>query len=174
MSLRLKLGFFAPCFAIASCSNSSDFNSGNGSSLSSENASSVSVSSSESVPYNAIKKGSFTLWTNPLDPRPGEAYNVHLKVEVFDPSNSYSCRNLTGNLRGTDGFMFSVDRACQSQLGFEVRSLRGGPTKTSSFEYQFRIPGGSRRIVDTLNIQSRPLNANQSFASDSQTIEIEF
>ncbi len=167
-------GVIAFCLGLTSCSNSSDFNSGTGSSLSSDASPQQSSANSATIPQSAIRKGSFTLWTYPADPVPGQSYQVNLRVEVYDPSNTYSCRNLSGHLRGTDGYQFSVENACQNHHDFEKQANRGGQNSPSLFTYQFSIPGGSHRIVDVLSIQSRPINASQRFANDYQTIEIEF
>ena len=54
-----------------------------------------------------IKKGSFSVYTVPYNPSPRETYNIVIITDLPDNKDQYNIQDLSGNIRGTDGFNFS-------------------------------------------------------------------
>jgi hypothetical protein len=150
------------------CSSSGQFSGESSSISSSENQTIPSTTkppnpisqttSSASIP---ITKGSFTVWADPADPRPGQRYELHLEVSVSDSVGAYHCRDLTGFVSGTDRFYLSIPDYCRGGnffVGKRPAAIKG----KSVYHYRFHIPGAAASVRDTIEVQSKVLNEHQS------------
>jgi len=99
------------------------------------------------VPTEAVKKGSFTVWSEPSDPAPYQDYVVVIRVDLPETISTYELTDLTGTLRGTDDY--------DQMLG------RGGRPHDQEFsfskgraELRVDVPGSWRHVRDTIHIRS--------------------
>jgi len=115
------------------------------------------------APANAIKKGSFTAWTDPPKPQPGERYLIVIEVGLPGNTTSYSIKDLEGTVRGTDGFRrtfgsieeyWSANLPPQWQVEF---NYTGGSRATVSVP----IPGAAYLVKDSISIKSELLAETQ-------------
>ena len=109
-------------------------------------------------PPGAVTKGSFTVWAEPKNPKPFEAYEIVIEVKL--PSNlpNYLRTDLSGNLIGTDTYKQNL----------------GVTTHDTSFNFygnkailKIRVPGAVSKVRDDVQIQSVLLN-------EAQTISVYF
>jgi len=109
------------------------------------------------VPSGAITKGSFTVWTDPRDPEPGQAYDIVIQVKLPKSITSYKLRDLTGTVQGTDKYY--------KEIRFSATDRK--PVKDGVVQVRVPIPGAAVRVRDTIKIHSTILK-------EEQTIEIVF
>jgi hypothetical protein len=112
------------------------------------------------VPGHAITKGSFSVWTEPEDPEPGEDYYIRVLVRMpsdWNPATKYRLRDISGMVTGTDGFKYTI------QFKPNERVI----AKEGAVQFQIFIPGSYKKVRDTIRIQSRLLK-------EKQVIELEF
>lgn len=124
-----------------------------------ENAgdSSAAMARSIKVPESAITKGSFTVWTEPENPRPRSSYEIIIQVELPKSTKQYRLSDLSGSVRGTDGYLKLVKYPAN-----ERRTVKDG-----SVQLAITIPGAAQLVKDVIQIRSKILN-------EEQTIEIIF
>jgi hypothetical protein len=111
------------------------------------------------IPTQAVTKGSFTVWTVPEDPQPGQKYDIMIQVKLKNDLKRYPRSDLSGNVVGTDGY----------------RDFFGGPTeagylpiKENAVRYQaLTVPGAAQLVKDIINVESKILK-------EKQTIELVF
>lgn len=60
------------------------------------------------IPKNAVSAGSFTVWTVPENPDPGEPYSIFVQVRVPDGTDEYSVADLEGVVVGSDGYQKKI------------------------------------------------------------------
>lgn len=60
------------------------------------------------VPKNAVTAGSFTVWTEPENPDPGEPYSIFVQVRVPEGTDEYSVADLEGVVVGSDGYQKKI------------------------------------------------------------------
>ncbi len=112
-----------------------------------------------SPPKSAVTKGSFTVWTDPQDPKPGKRYAIIVQIKVPKTVKKYPFQDLSGFIVGTDGY----------------KQHFGGPTETGFVpvkKHTVRIkativPGAAQLVKDVIQIKSKLLN-------EEQKIEITF
>jgi hypothetical protein len=109
------------------------------------------------VPESAITKGSFTVWTEPEDPKPRQRYFIVIQVKLPASVKQYRLRDLSGDVRGTDRFYKQIRYS-----GTERKGVKDGVV-----QIQVAIPGGEQLVKDTIRIKSELLK-------EEQTIEIVF
>lgn len=119
--------------------------------------SSASMARSIKVPESAITKGSFTVWTEPENPRPRTSYEIIIQVELPKSTKQYRLSDLTGSVRGTDGYLKLVKYPAN-----ERRTVKDGTVQLA-----ITIPGAAQLVKDVIQIRSKVLN-------EEQTIEIIF
>lgn len=56
---------------------------------------------------DAVQRGSFTVWTNPKDPKPGQYYDVIIEVKLPSNVTNYRESDLTGCIIGTDNYAYA-------------------------------------------------------------------
>ena len=113
---------------------------------------------------NAVTRGSFTVWTEPEDPRPGERYLILVRVKVPTELRRYPVRELSGEIVGTDNYRQDIP---YSQKNPPPRPLKYLPVRNSHTQFTVEVPGASRLVRDRIEIRSELLD-------ESQVIEIEF
>lgn len=109
------------------------------------------------VPSTAVTKGSFTVWTDPEVPNPGQKYDIIIEVKVSPGITSYRLRDLTGTVRGTDGYFKAI----------RYDSKRRERVVEGVVQIRVTIPGAAQLVRDTIKIRSAILK-------EEQTIEIVF
>jgi hypothetical protein len=109
------------------------------------------------VPSTAVTKGSFTVWTDPEVPVPGVKYDIVIQVKVSPGITSYRLRDLTGTVRGTDGYFKAI----------KYESNRREKVTDGVVQIRVPVPGAAQLIRDTIKIRSAILK-------EEQTIEIVF
>ena len=106
-------------------------------------------------------KGSFTVWTVPNNPKPGEGYSIVISVSLPDHLKRYRADDLSGFVIGTDGYR-------QPILGPEHRRrIVYLPVIDRHAQLTIEVPGAVARVQDTLEIRSTMLN-------EEQKLKIEF
>ena len=101
-----------------------------------------------SVPASAITKGSFTVWTEPKDPKPGQQYRIMVEVKVSEKLDKYPRCDISGSVLGTDGY----------------KDYFGGPTepgyygvKDQRVRFEVMVPGAAQLVEDVIEIKSKLL-----------------
>lgn len=106
-------------------------------------------------------KGSFSAWTVPNDPRPGQDYDIVIVVRLPDRVKRYQASDLKGIVVGTDGYRQEIP-------GLEyTRGRVYLPLKDQTAQLIVRVPGAASRVRDKIEIRSTTLN-------EKQLLEIEF
>lgn len=124
-----------------------------------------------------VSAGSFTAWTVPKDPRPGEDYKIVIMIKVPEKHRRYRISDLSGQVTGTDGFKLEIpfgrfrDRfgtriQRSTELVFPRRS-DSARVVDGNVQIVVDVPGATRLVKDTIELKSRMLK-------DEQTLEIEF
>jgi hypothetical protein len=111
------------------------------------------------IPSQAITQGSFTVWTVPEDPQPGQQYVIMIQVKLNTAVKRYPKSDLKGNVVGTDGY----------------KDYFGGPTESgylpiSDNAVQLQacfVPGAADLVKDVITVESKILD-------EKQVIEIVF
>jgi hypothetical protein len=109
------------------------------------------------VPESAITKGSFTVWTEPEDPKPRVPYDIIIQVKLPPNVKQYRLSDLSGYVEGTDGY--------RKQIKYTSKDRKG--VKDGVVQFSIRIPGGAQLVRDVIEIRSKILD-------EQQRIEIEF
>ncbi len=103
---------------------------------------SKSADIASAAPPNATTRGSFTVWTVPRDPAPGQSYQVFIEVKLPPSVGDYQQSDLRGKVIGTDGYeqIFGEDGAeCNGaqEFGGTEGGISGVPDEN------FESPKGS-------------------------------
>jgi len=96
---------------------------------------------------NVVTEGSFTAWTIPEDPAPGEKYTIVIQIKLPQRINRYRSSDLSGTVVGTDRYR-------QELPGLQPKFL---PVRKSSVQLEILVPGASELVQDTIRIRSRLL-----------------
>lgn len=112
----------------------------------------------EPVVEGAIQKGSFTVWTEPQDPKPFQDYSIFIQVALPPNTVNYSLTDLKGYLTGTDEYT--------QEFGGTIKP-RDFQTTSDSALVEVRVPGSYSHVRDTIDVTSKLLN-------ETQQIEIVF
>lgn len=123
------------------------------------------------APPSAVTAGSFKAWANPASPREDEDYTIFIEVTL--PANvspqSYTKEDLSGNLRGTDGYQQAIERSFAPIPGplpiippFDPRGIFQVSGKLARIS--FVVPGAASHVSDTITIHSNALNESQTVA----------
>lgn len=107
-----------------------------------------------SMPVNkkkVVTKGSFSVWTNPEDPKPFENYLIIIQLNTRVRIRKLS-KDLSGTIVGTDRYFD------------KIASGRGIP---KARQWVVWVPGALKKVRDTIKVHSKRLK-------ETQTIEIEF
>lgn len=107
------------------------------------------------VPSFAVTKGSFSAWTDPEDPKPGEQYFITIQVRLPDDKlkgKTYPVKDISGMVTGTDGYKKVIRFRPNEKI--EVQD--------GVIEFKLLIPGAANLVKDTIRIQSRMLKEKQT------------
>ncbi len=107
------------------------------------------------VPARAVKAGSFEVWAEPPFPDKFTIYTVYVKVTLTnkDLLNSFSSKDVNGNLSGTDGFTTIFNANSGGGKNFE--KLGDGAL------LHYEVFGGGTFVEDTVVLNSVILNESQ-------------
>lgn len=111
------------------------------------------------IPSQAVTKGSFTVWTEPEDPRPGEKYVIMIQIKLKNSVKKYPRRDLKGKVVGTDNYMDHFGGPTES--GYE--EVKNNTVTLRACE----VPGAQQLVKDVITVESKLLN-------EKQTIELVF
>lgn len=95
-----------------------------------------------------VKKGSFTAWTVPEDPQPGEDYKIIIQVSYKNKNQKLTPDDITGSVIGTDKYRLMISRTTSEII----------PDARQVVVY---IPGAAARVRDTIRVYSATLRENQ-------------
>ena len=119
----------------------------------------------------AVTKGSFTAFTIPAVPKPRQAYSIVIEVKVPDDVKKYRVSDLSGKVRGTDGYeqKLPYDTRTPGAAGYPVQggSIQRLESSTildvvkNKVQIVIRVPGGARLVKDVITIRSRQLKEDQ-------------
>lgn len=107
------------------------------------------------IPSYAVTKGSFSAWTEPEDPKPGQEYFITIQVRLpgdLQNRKMYPVKDISGMVTGTDGYKKVIRFRPNEKI--EVQD--------GVIEFQLRIPGAAHLVKDTIRIQSRMLKEKQT------------
>ncbi len=120
-----------------------------------------------SPPPKSIVQGSFTVWANPMHPQVRQRYYVYIRVKLPSDASSYTKYDLTGRLRGTDGYYQDIN-GMSGTPPYPLKIPRqwfkyDNSSKTALLVME--VPGAlAGGIQDTLTIKSRLLNESQKIS----------
>ena len=103
----------------------------------------------------AITKGSFTVWTDPVDPAPRESYRIIIQIKLPKRVRRYPVQDLTGIVVGTDGYRKRIP----ADLPRKIRFLQ---VKNHQTQLAILIPGAERLVKDTIQVSSKILKEKQN------------
>lgn len=109
------------------------------------------------VPSFAVSKGSFSAWTEPRDPDPGQQYVIVIQVRLPKTLREYRASDLTGMVIGTDLYKQVI----------KFKSTEKFPVNEGAVEVRVSVPGAAKLVRDTIRIESRLLR-------EKQILKIEF
>ncbi len=119
----------------------------------------------------AVTKGSFTAWTDPENPSPGERYNIIIVIKLPDTVKAYRVSDLTGSVIGSDGFRQRIpyDSARMSASFYtdeknQLQAITGREAITvrnNQIQLVISIPGAERLTRDVIKISSKRLREKQ-------------
>ena len=102
---------------------------------------------------NAVVKGSFTAWTVPDDPKPGQDYRIFIRIKTPGHlKDDYPLNDLTGLVLGTDGYR---------QVVPGPRSPKSLRIKQGYAQFHVTVPGAYRLVRDKIRVHSRLLEEEQ-------------
>ena len=109
------------------------------------------------VPGHAQTKGSFSTWSDPRDPKPGQDYDIVIQVKLPGNVTKFRGSDISGNVIGTDGYRQTIRFKPN-----EILPIEGGIIRI-----RIPVPGAGRLVRDTIRVESKLLKERQTF-------EIEF
>lgn len=118
----------------------------------------------------AVTRGSFTAWTEPANPEPGQNYLIIIQIRLPDDVTRYRLSDLSGKVVGSDTYTQNIPYEESAPLAAGV-STRDGlkPVRRTDtvdvidnkVQLAIKVPGASRLVRDTITIRSRRLRENQ-------------
>jgi hypothetical protein len=116
------------------------------------------------------KKGSFSAWTVPKDPKPGQDYQIVIRIKLSKSSRKYRVDDLSGTVIGTDGYNLVIpfdrrklDKTKAEKNGKLLPVKPGEYLKIVNNHVQLvvDIPGAAGLVKDTIEVRSKKLKENQ-------------
>ncbi|MDA0833277.1 MAG: hypothetical protein O2955_09315 [Planctomycetota bacterium] len=102
---------------------------------------------------NAVVKGSFTAWTVPEDPEPGQDYQIIIRIKLPERvKKDYPLRDLSGLVMGTDGYR---------QMIPGPKKVRYARVRKGYAQIDVTVPGAYRLVKDKIVVRSRMLEEEQ-------------
>jgi hypothetical protein len=103
---------------------------------------------------NAVTEGSFTVWTIPDDPIPGETYTIMIEIRLPDKMTRFPRSDLIGLVTGTDGWRQPLPGNAEPRQSYL-------PVRDHTVQLQVDVPGAGRRVRDTIEVRSKLLKEKQ-------------
>lgn len=122
----------------------------------------------------AVTKGSFTAWTVPKDPRPGQDYKIVIQIRVPETVRRYRIADLSGRVIGTDKYTLDIPYENQfNRYGTKIQKS----TRSEKLEFVKKgdyarvvdnqvqvivdVEGAKQLVQDTIEVKSRMLKEEQ-------------
>jgi hypothetical protein len=120
----------------------------------------------------AVTKGSFTVWSEPEVPQPGQPYRLIVQVRLPDNIKAYRINDLSGRLVGTDDYEQKIpyDPSAPNNLFYTdenldaIRITSGSESvkvRDNKIQLMIIVPPARRLVKDTIEIRSRRLHEKQ-------------
>lgn len=122
----------------------------------------------------AVTKGSFTAWTVPKDPKPGQDYKIVIQIKVPETVNRYRIADLSGRVIGTDKYTLDIPYENQfNRYGTKIQKSsrsekldfvkRGDYARVVDNQVQVivDVEGAKQLVQDTIEVKSRMLKEEQ-------------
>jgi len=118
----------------------------------------------------AVTKGSFTAWTDPVQPAPGQFYQIIIEIRLPDRITRYRLSDLSGVVIGSDTYRQNLpfDRNSPSAArvtgGAEFETVRRTTIVSvtgKKLQLAIKVPGADRLVKDRIRIKSRRLKEEQ-------------
>jgi len=118
----------------------------------------------------AVTKGSFTAWTDPAHPKPGDFYQIIIEMRLPDRLTRYRLTDLSGRVVGTDGYSqrlpFDQRKANAARVtgGAEPVTVKRNTVVEllgNKLQLAIKVPGARRLVKDRIFIKSRRLREEQ-------------
>lgn len=100
-----------------------------------------------------VTKGSFTAWTEPADPKPGQVYFIIIQIKLPKRLKRYRLSDLSGLVVGTDDYIQDIPGR------YKKKYL---PVKNHITQYFVMVPGAQELVEDTITLESKLLNEKQT------------
>ena len=125
----------------------------------------------------AVTKGSFTVWTEPEQPRPREPYLIIIEIRLKDKIKRYRINDLSGTVTGSDRYRQRIpydartpDASFYTDETTRMKKLSGSEqlkVRDNKVQLAIRVPGARQLVRDTIQLKSRRLR-------ETQTLELVF
>ncbi|MEZ6062417.1 MAG: hypothetical protein R3C19_18900 [Planctomycetaceae bacterium] len=99
------------------------------------------------VPFGAVTNGSFTVWTEPENPDPGEPYKIVVQVQLPKGTEKYNLSDLEGVVVGSDGYRKPIPGSQRGNL----------PINSGCVRLIVHIVSADEHVRDTVFIRSKLL-----------------
>jgi hypothetical protein len=100
-----------------------------------------------------ITKGSFTAWTEPEDPKPGQNYFIVIQIKLPRNIKRYRVKDLSGKVIGTDHYRQKIPGR------YKKKYL---PVKNHTTQFAVLVPGAHALVEDSITIESKILKEKQT------------
>lgn len=102
-------------------------------------------------PQHAVSAGSFSVWTEPENPAPGEPYRIIIQLRVPEGTKKYPVNDLEGIVVGSDGYRKLIPGTLRGFL----------PIRDGHVRLEVPIVSADENVEDTVQIRSRILREAQ-------------
>jgi hypothetical protein len=118
----------------------------------------------------AVTKGSYTAWTEPANPLPGQNYLIVIEIRLPDDVKRYRITDLVGEVVGSDNYRQKIPYDSRARSATAASTAGGLKVIDSStvldvtnnkVQLAVRVPGAARLVRDTIKIRSRRLREAQ-------------
>jgi hypothetical protein len=125
---------------------------------------------------NAVTKGSFTAWTDPVNPKEGQRYHIIIEVKLPARVKIYRLTDLSGQVVGSDKYRQALpwdsNRGTWPYMlkdgrAYRVRRTQRIRVKEHKIQTKIEVPGAANKVLDRITIRSETLK-------EEQTIELRF
>ncbi len=103
------------------------------------------------TPSHAVTQGSFSVWTEPANPEPGEAYKIIIQIRLPDGTRTYNLLDLEGVVVGSDGYRKPIPGAQRGVL----------PVSQGSVQFVVHVVSADEHVEDTVFVRSKLLKESQ-------------
>ncbi len=118
----------------------------------------------------AVAKGSFSAWTVPQDPSPGEDYMIVIRIKLPPETKLYRVSDIAGAVQGSDNYALKIpfDRE-HPERNVTERKGKVVPLKLTDYlpiveqhvQMMVKVPGAQQNVRDKIEIRSKLLKENQ-------------